>query len=483
MKKIQNQSVNLNNLDISRLSKGIHKYLKSKGCKDIKLGWINEGVAKSLGFNNLHDILKINEKTETINKKITNENNWLSIEKDVLKDIIDKCFKLLDVSEFCRSAIDFCFFLSDKSESYFLLKSNYENMFFQLINFIEETYPNNNIKSSNISIQKLIIGTQFLNNKSQIETLKYLLDKKAENIIKRFKSKKYKKINDEQLEIEFSQCLLSLINVYERKEHDHVRIALLQKIYTIGSQLEEKKYQNDNKQMEYHFINYDIASLILSEENVSNINLKTIMDEKIKYAPKTEVMENILDLTSSSKSPILNIKSITTPINPSFLSNEECQNYFIDKAKNAFSYSLENDLENQRSGKGLNDSMWFLRAKYLLNIIVKGLLLIKKDKKGLTKQDILNNLDIKKFEALFNHVNEKSISDKKCFAHANEMKELIYSIPCKNDKNIKKYGNFNNDPIFNEQYCHLVIIIKDILNDKINPNNSNYIDSDVFNII
>lgn len=81
-------AINYSELDISRLSKGIHRVLKNKGCQDVKLGWINEGISKSLGFNNYHDFLKT--------EKPSNKNTIQMKRKTIIK-IIDHCFEMFDI--------------------------------------------------------------------------------------------------------------------------------------------------------------------------------------------------------------------------------------------------------------------------------------------------------------------------------------------------------------------------------------------------
>lgn len=221
MKK--NNSINLADLDVARLSKGIHRYLKSKGCKDIKLSWISEGVARSLGFNNQHDLLKNNESLNN------NKTECIVINKDIALEIFNLCLKNFAITEI--RIFDNLVKKQETIREYYTLSKE--------CNSVLKSFPD--------------VGEIYLEDFQYIENIY--------NFVKIIDD------NKECLQIEFPKILIKNL-IKNGAEDEYIKSKM-------------KKFNNKNIEYNFCFLNLKIPFLIISEENNLSINIDKSVKTKI----------------------------------------------------------------------------------------------------------------------------------------------------------------------------------------------------------
>lgn len=86
----------ISSVDLSRLSKNILKQLNLKNEKELKLSLIKEVIAKSLGFNNLHDFKIAKEKIDNYKEK---ERIIYALRDHVLNKIVDYQVNMINLKK------------------------------------------------------------------------------------------------------------------------------------------------------------------------------------------------------------------------------------------------------------------------------------------------------------------------------------------------------------------------------------------------
>lgn len=466
MKKENKNSVNLAALDIARLSKGIHRYLKSKGCENIKLGWINEGIARSFGFNNQRDFLKYNK-----------TNSFLVMEKQNALKIVELCFQHLDISGFMEIAIKMLFLEngSDISKIKRVEKIFPEDIlndirkrngseFKSIINIFNQTMPNKNINTNNFTIQKILIALNILKKSGENkdiniirkESLYYILSKDYEYALQLFSEISDNNVSDSKEELNYIKALYSFMEEIENYGEDH-KVTFSEKIICEliknGVELEKIKLKN-NKKNNLYFINLKVPFLIISEENSGLLDVDFIMKRNMEYIYSFDDMISIANNLSELK------------INLNLLKKNDFDLLGINPDDIA-------DYILFRDGRPEN-SMWGARAINMLIVLVKTFSYkYKRENKRLMLNDFIAEINYDHVVRLINYFEKEESHESILMLEM--LQELMASLPGEDGSEEKR-----------EQFGYLYIeIIKKITYEQNLIENvfNGEIKSEIFNLL